>query len=49
LEWVDPANRNLLQAEVDLDYDQDEIERTQMIASADDLATVTGGLRTEYM
>jgi hypothetical protein len=34
---------------VDLDYDQDDIERTQMIAYADDLATVTGGPRAEYM
>jgi hypothetical protein len=42
LKWINPANRNLHKAEVDLDYDQDDIERTQMIAYADDLATVTG-------
>jgi hypothetical protein len=49
LEWIDPASHNLHKAEVDLDYDQDDIERTQMIAYADDLATVTGGPRAEYM
>jgi hypothetical protein len=49
LQWIDPANCNLRKAEVDLDYDQDEIERTQMIAYADDLATVTGDPRVEYM
>jgi hypothetical protein len=34
---------------VDLEYDQDDIERTQMIVYADDLATVTGSPRAEYM
>jgi hypothetical protein len=34
---------------VDLDYDQDDIERTQMIAYANDSATVTGGSHAEYM
>jgi hypothetical protein len=49
LEWIDPANRNLHKAEVDLDYDQDDIEFTQIIAYADDLATVIGGPSAEYM
>jgi hypothetical protein len=34
---------------VDLDYDQDDIERTQVIAYADDLVAVTGGPRVAYM
>jgi hypothetical protein len=45
LAWIDPANRNLHKAEVELYYALDDIERTQMIAYADDLATVTSGLR----
>jgi hypothetical protein len=49
LEWIAPANRNLHIAEVNLDYDQDDIERTQMIACVDDLATVTGDPSAGYM
>jgi hypothetical protein len=49
LEWIDPANYNLRKAKVDLDYNQDDIEHTQIIAYADDLATVTGSPRAEYM
>jgi hypothetical protein len=33
---------------LNLDYDQDDIERTQMLY-ANDLDTVTGGPRAEYM
>jgi hypothetical protein len=47
LERIDPANRNQHKAEVDLDYDQNDIERTQIIAYADDLVTVTGNPRAE--
>jgi hypothetical protein len=50
LEWINPANRNLHKSEVNLDYDQEDIERTQMIAYVDDLATVTGGSpRAKYI
>jgi hypothetical protein len=34
---------------VDLDYDQDDIDCTQMIAYADDIATVIEGPRAKYM
>jgi hypothetical protein len=49
LEWIYPANHNLNKAEVDLDYDQDYFEHTQMIAYADNLATVNGGPCAAYM
>jgi hypothetical protein len=38
LEWIGPANCNLHKAEMDLDYDQDDIERPQMIAYANDFS-----------
>jgi hypothetical protein len=31
LEWIGPANRNLHTAELDLDYDQYDIERTKRL------------------
>jgi hypothetical protein len=40
---------NLYKAEVDLDYDQDNIECIEIIAYADNLATVTGRPRAKYM
>jgi hypothetical protein len=49
LEWIDPANRNLHKAELYLDYAQDDIERTQLISYADDLATATSVLRASYI
>jgi hypothetical protein len=47
--FFSPSEYLAFQAEVDLDYDQDDIERTQMIAYANDLAIVTDVQRAEYM
>jgi hypothetical protein len=43
------VDRNLHKAKVNIDYDQDDIKRTQIIAYTDDLTTVTGGPCAEYM
>ena len=49
LEWIDPANRHLHVAERDIHYTDEDITQTKLNAYADDLATLTGGPRAEYM
>ena len=49
LEWIDPANRHLHVAERDIHYTDEDITHTKLNAYADDLATLTGGPRAEYM
>jgi hypothetical protein len=49
LEWIEPANRQLHEAVTNLDYDQTDIDNTNTVSYADNLATVTGGPRAEYM